>query len=106
MLQSIKVAVALLTLIAGSIPTWAQEVAPNSPAQEQTEPVSQPAGNATTNTLVPYGVNPPVPDTSTSQPTDTKRPETTSASVPVPQGNFTGESSESGAERAYEKRLA
>ena len=91
MLQSIKV-ITLMALMGGAIPTWAQQVSPNSPAQAQTDPISKPAGDATTNTLVPYGVNPPVPDSSTPQPMDTKRPETTSQQVPVPQGNFTAES--------------
>lgn len=91
MLQSIK-AITLLALLGGAVPTWAQDVSPNSPTQAQTDPISKPVGDATTNTLVPYGVNPPVPDTSTPLPTDTKRPETTGEKVSVPQGNFTSES--------------
>ena len=71
----------------GNWPAWAQQ--DNTPPQAQTDPEEKPAGDSATNTLVPYGVNPPVPDAATPQPTDSVRPETTGQSIPVPQGNFT-----------------
>ena len=92
MLQSIKLAtLAALTLGVGNF-SWAQDGSSTGPAQTQTDPAAKPAGDPVTNTMVPYGVNPPVPDTSTPHATDTARPATTGEKVSVPQGNFTSES--------------
>ena len=79
------VAIAALTLV--SVIAWAQSA--------QTDPTGKPAGDATTNTMVPYGVNPPIPDSTTSNPTDSVRPATRAEPIPVPQGNFTSDSSTS-----------
>ena len=80
--------VAALAFVVSVVPAAAQESTPSNPAQTQTDPANKPAGDATTNSMVPYGVNPPVPNTATPLPTDTVRPETTGEKVPVPQGNF------------------
>ena len=73
----------------GDVAAWAQQGSANNPGQAQTDPMRNPAGDPTTNTLVPFGVNPPVPDTSTPQAADRARPPTTTEKIPVPQGNFT-----------------
>jgi len=90
---SVKVAtLAALVVGFGNLPAWAQQGSANNPAQAQTDPVGKPAGDTTTNSLVPFGVNPPVPDASTPIATDSVRPPTTAERVPVPQGNFGSES--------------
>ena len=81
-----------LAIGAGILPAPAQQGPASNPGQAQTDPTGKPAGDTTTNTLVPFGVNPPVPDTSTPKPTDSVRPPTTAEKIPVPQGNFASES--------------
>jgi hypothetical protein len=90
---SVKLAtlVALLVSFGNSL-AWAQQGSTNNPGQAQTDPIGKPAGDPTTNSLVPFGVNPPVPDASTPIATDSVRPPTTPEKVPVPQGNFASES--------------
>ena len=93
MQRSFKVATLVaLAMGAGILSAPAQQGSVSSPGQAQTDPVGKPAGDTTTNTLVPFGVNPPVPDTSTPQATDSVRPPTTTEKIPVPQGNFASES--------------
>jgi hypothetical protein len=84
----IKVVIVVLAMGVGDFAAWAQGSA-NNPGQAQTDPMGKPAGDPTTNTLVPFGVNPPVPDSSTPQAADSARPPTTTEKIPVPQGNFT-----------------
>ena len=92
MLQSVKVAaVVALAVGFGSVSASAQEASANSPAAAKTDP-AKPEGDATMNTMVPFGVNPPVPNTSTPEATDSVRPPTTGERLPVPQGSFTAES--------------
>ena len=57
----------------------------------RTDPMAKPAGEATTNSLVPFGVNPPIPDGSTPKIADSVTPPTTSERIVVPQGNFTSQ---------------
>ena len=80
--------VAALAFVVSVVPAAAQESTLSNTAQTQTDPTNKPAGDATTNSMVPYGVNPPIPNTATPEATDTVRPETTGEKTSVPQGNF------------------
>ena len=90
MQRSVKVATLVaLAMAIGILSARAQQGSENNPGQAQTDPTGKPAGDMTTNTLVPFGVNPPIPDSSTPTATDSLRPLTTTEKIPVPQGNFT-----------------
>ena len=94
MKRSVRVAtLAALAVGIGNSSAWAQQdSSPTNPVQAQTDPTRRPAGDTITNTLVPFGVNPPVPDSATPKATDSVRPPTSTEKIPVPQGNFTSES--------------